>query len=235
VPDLVIANSRFTARPAAKLFQGSTVEVLYLPVPCPDIGDRLATSSRIRAELSTPNDATVILMVSRIEKSKGHAILLDALRDLQEVPGWFAWVVGGAQKQSEIELLRQLRRTAEQLGLYERFRFAGPRNDIADVMTAANIYCQPNTGPEGFGLTFVEALYAQLPVVTSGFGGAIEIVDETCGVLTPPGDSIAVAEALKGLINSPVRRQALGGSGPCRASHLCDPARHLDRLTMLAS
>ncbi len=78
-------------------------------------------------------------------------------------------------------------------------------------MAAADVYCQPNTGPEPFGIVFVEALYAGLPVVTSGFGGAAEIVDQTCGVLTPPGNCKAVADALRSLILEPSRRGALRG------------------------
>ncbi len=94
-------------------------------------------------------------------------------------------------------------------------------------MAAADVYCQPNTGPEPFGIAFVEALYAGLPVVTSGFGGAAEIVDGTCGMLTAPEDPAAVASALRELILDPSRRRALGAAGPLRAKMLCDPARQL--------
>ena len=79
-------------------------------------------------------------------------------------------------------------------------------------MAAADVFCQPNTGPEPFGMVLVEAFYAGLPVVTSGFGGAAEIVDQTCGVLTKPGDAEAVAAALRGLIEDPSRRRALGAA-----------------------
>jgi glycosyltransferase involved in cell wall biosynthesis len=102
-------------------------------------------------------------------------------------------------------------------------------------MTAADVYCQPNAGPEPFGLAFVEALYAGLPVVTSGFGGAALIVDRTCGVLTIPADAAAVATALRELIGDPARRRALGGAGPDRAESLCDPGRVLSRLPDLLS
>ena len=64
-------------------------------------------------------------------------------------------------------------------------------------MAAADVFCQPNTGPEPFGIVLVEALHAGLPVVTSGFGGAAEIVEQTCGFLTTPGDTVAVATALR--------------------------------------
>jgi glycosyltransferase involved in cell wall biosynthesis len=72
-----------------------------------------------------------------------------------------------------------------------------------------------------------------LPVVTSGFGGTAEIVDQTCGVLTAPGEPESVAAALRSLIQGPSRRQALGKAGPGRAESLCDPARQLNAVAAL--
>jgi glycosyltransferase involved in cell wall biosynthesis len=70
-------------------------------------------------------------------------------------------------------------------------------------------------------------MLAGLPVVTSGCGGALEIVDRSCGVLVPPGDLDALAGALRALIRDPERRRALGAGGPGRARALCDPARQI--------
>ena len=76
-------------------------------------------------------------------------------------------------------------------------------------------------------------MYAGLPVITSGFGGAAEIVDQTCGVLTTPGDPEAVAAALGSLVQDPSRRRVLGVAGPSRAESLCDPARQLNAAAKL--
>jgi len=232
-PDLVVANSRFTAGSAAKLFLDIPAEVLYPPVPAPDIPDREVARRKVRVELATSDEAVVILMVSRIEPLKGHSTLLAALSRIRDEPSWVCWVVGGSQRPHEHQLLEDLERQARSLGVADRVRFVGPRADVLKVMVAAEIYCQPNSGPEGFGLTFLEALYAGLPVVTSGFGGAVEIVDRTCGVLTTPGDPEAVAEALQSLIRDASRRRALGAAGPGRAQSLCDPTRQLNAAATL--
>jgi glycosyltransferase involved in cell wall biosynthesis len=97
-------------------------------------------------------------------------------------------------------------------------------------LAAADLHCQPNTGPEPFGLAFAEALHAGRPVVTCAHGGALEIVDDTCGVLVPPGDAAALAAALRGLIDDPGRRMRLGAAGPARAGALCDPGAAAARL-----
>jgi glycosyltransferase involved in cell wall biosynthesis len=229
-PDAVIANSRFTAESAKSVFARSPMSVIYPPVPLPERFDRAAARARIRTEFATPADAVVILIVSRIEELKGHAVLLDALGQLRELAGWVCWVVGGAQRPHETELLAGLRTTVERLELAKLVRFVGSRGDVPAVMVAADVYCQPNTGPEGFGLAFVEAMHAGLPVVTSAIGGAIEIVTESCGVLCPPGNATRVAAALRELIANPDRRRALGEAGSSRAVELCDPARQLTQL-----
>ena len=175
----------------------------------------------------------MILQASRLERWKGQAVHLAALEQLRDLPGWECWLAGGVQKAGEGEFLDELRLAAEQVGIADRVRFLGQRTDVPRLMAAADVFCQPNTGPEPFGIVLVEALYAGLPVVTSGFGGAAEIVDQTCGVLTTPGDPEAVAAALGSLIQDPSRRQALGAAGPSRAESLCDPARQLNAAAKL--
>lgn len=235
VPDVVIANSKFTSTAAAKLFAGARVEVAYLPVAAPEAFDRAAARRAVRAELGTPDDAVVILQASRLEEWKGQRVHLEALARLKDVPGWAAWFAGGAQKAGEAAYLADLERFAAEAGIADRVRFLGQRSDVPRLMVAADVYCQPNTGPEPFGLAYVEALAAGLPVVASGFGGAAEIVDDRCGVLTPPEDGAAVAAALEGLIRDPARRAALGAAGPRRAGELCDPAAALARLAVCLS
>ena len=226
-PDAVVANSRFTVATAQSVFPNIAASVVYPPVLGPEPVDHFEVRTRIRTELNTAKDAVVVLIVSRIEQLKGHAVLLDALGRLRDVEGWACWIVGGAQRPHEVELLRELQATGNRLGIAERLRYLGPRSDVPAVMAAADIYCQPNTGPEGFGLTFVEALRAGLPVVTSNIGGAAEIVTPDCGILCPPGDVRAVADALRELITDLDRRQRLALAGPTRAAELCEPEHRL--------
>ena len=170
----------------------------------------------------------VILQASRLERWKGHAIHLAALGLLRDIPGWECWLAGGVQKSGEGRFLRELRRAVARAGIADRVRFLGQRADVPRLMAAADVFCQPNTGPEPFGFVLMEALHAGLPVITSDLGGAIEIVNPTCGILTRPGDPRAVAAALLSLINDRASRRALGAVGPARAASLCDPVRQLN-------
>lgn len=232
-PDLVIANSHFTADKARSVFPDSPVEVIYPPFVPAEPCDRAAVREKVRASLDCQSDVVVIIVVSRMEELKGHAILIDALGRLEDVCKWTCWVVGGAQRPHEATLLADLQLMARRLGISDRVRFLGSRSDVPSVMIAADIYCQPNTRPEGFGLTFIEALNAGLPLVTSNIGGAKEIVTGACGYLCPPSDSAAVAEALRELIADPAIRQRMSLAGPPRAAEHFDPSRQYNRLSVV--
>jgi glycosyltransferase involved in cell wall biosynthesis len=106
---------------------------------------------------------------------------------------------------------------------------------VPAVLAAADIFCQPNTSPEPFGLAMVEALRAGLPVVTSGIGGACEIVDGSCGVLTPPRDAAALSAALGRLITDDHFRARLGVHARLRPYEICDPTRQMRRIHELLS
>ena len=228
-PDMAVANSHCSAAALPALFPGVPREVLYCAV-VPPTSHPVEDRARVRAELATPNEATVILQACRLEPLKGHEVLLEALGRLRDRPGWVAWIAGGVQRPRERAYLEGLLTQAEALGISDRVRFLGHRSDVSRLLAAADIHCQPNTGPESFGIAFIEALYARLPVVSTWIGGAVEIVTESCGVLVPPIDPAPLAEALVALIDQPEARRRLGAAGPERARSLCDPAATLARI-----
>jgi glycosyltransferase involved in cell wall biosynthesis len=230
-PDLAIANSHYTNKTLPELFPGHTGYVLYYPVASmPSAEDRSTIKDRVRESLQTSQNATVILMTSRMVAYKGHLLLIEALGQLQELPGWVLWMAGGPQKAIEREYFAKLKATALAKGISDRVKFLGDRSDIPHLLMASDIHCQPNIGPEPFGISFIEALYAGLPVVTSSIGAAVEIVNDTCGILVPPKDLDALAEALAKLIKNPEKRSSLGSAGPERARELCEPAKIMGQL-----
>ncbi len=229
-PDRIIANSRFTGESVSALYAGASHAVLYAPVHTDASGaDRSTLRTFLGADPLTP----VILVASRFEACKGHRALLAAVAQIAEP--WQLWIAGKAQRPSEDAYEQDLRRYAKALGVEERVRFIGERRDVAACMRAADIFCQPNITPESFGLTFVEALYAGIPVVTTALGGAMEILTGACGVLVPPGDERALVAGLRYLVADRDARLRLGAAGPVRAHELCDPRRQLAALAALVS
>ncbi|ATB45465.1 glycosyltransferase family 4 protein [Corallococcus macrosporus] len=225
-PDLVLANSRFTAGTLASVYPRAPCRVSHCPVPAPPPALAPAERARLREELGAAEGDVVILQASRMQSWKGQRLLLEALGRLRRVPGWRAWVAGGAQRPEERAYLDGLRAQAKQLGVEDRVRFLGQRSDVPSLLRAADLHCQPNVKPEPFGLAFVEALQAGVPVVTTGMGGALEIVDASCGVVVPPEPG-ALARALAALIENPRTRAALGAAGPARALAVGDAGAFL--------
>jgi glycosyltransferase involved in cell wall biosynthesis len=145
------------------------------------------------------------------------------------------WQLGGAQRPGVAEYLESLKSRIEELGLADRILFPGQRADVEKLLAAADVYCQPNTDGEPFGIAFIEALYAGLPVITSDIGGALEIVDKTCGLLVPAQDAQALRNALSLLIQDKTLREDLGSAGPARSRQLCHPPTQMRRLEELLS
>jgi len=227
-PDLAVCTSRFAAGTLERLWADVPAEVVYPPVPRPDA---VAVDRQgLRAKLDTPAEDVVILQASRMEPWKGHRLLVEGLAGIRDIAGWTCWVAGGAQRPHEEAHLAEVYALAQQLGVARRIRFLGQRDDVPALMAAADVLCQPNRGPEPFGIAFVEGMHAGLPVVATAIGGAREIVDAACGVLVPPQDPAALAEALRRLIGDPDLRARLGAAGPAHARELCDPHRQIQRL-----
>lgn len=229
-PSLAICTSHFCAQSLDRLYPGVAREVVYCPISRPPASDGHARV-QVRRDLDTPAGATVIVQVSRLEAWKGHLPHLAALQLLREEPNWICWIVGGAQRPSEQEYERQLRQKVLEFELGERVRFLGQRSDVWKLLHAADIFCQPNTEPEPFGIVFVEALYAGLAVVSTAIGGAKEIIGSDCGLLVHRADPVQLAAALRDVIRDPAMRERLGGRGKLRADELCNAERRLTQLS----
>jgi glycosyltransferase involved in cell wall biosynthesis len=229
-PDLVLANSDFVRECVPSMYAGVACRRIYYPVvrSVSAAGERQTT----RRKLDLGDDEVVIMQVSRMEAWKGHELHLRALSLLADVPGWTCLIVGGAQRRSEKTYLARLQELAQSLGIAGRARFLGERSDVPRLLSGADIHCQPNTGPEPFGINFIEGLAAGLPVVTTAIGAAKEIITGQCGILVPV-EPQALAAALRQLVASRELRRQLGGFGPQRARQLCDPATQIPELAAI--
>jgi glycosyltransferase involved in cell wall biosynthesis len=226
-PERVLCNSAFVAGTARGPYPAEKVAVTPLAVPRPEVAPD--ARARIRAELGAPAEAVVILQASRLERWKGHRLLLEALGLLAKTPGWVAWIAGGPQRAGEAEYLEALRAQAAAAGVADRVRFLGQRTDVAALMAGADIHCQPNLGPEPFGLAYAEAMHAGLPVVGTALGGALEVVPREAGFLVEPRAE-AVAEALGRLVASAELRAAMGRAAAAHAREHFSPERRLGEL-----
>lgn len=168
-----------------------------------------------RRDLGLREDLAVIGTVCRlVEPKKGLRILLQAvarLRRQTSSPGCQLLIVG------EGPALQQLQGLSAELGLAPWVVFAGVRRDIPGLLPLMDLFVLPSLY-EGFGIAILEAMAAGRPVVATAVGGIPEVVvhGET-GLLVPPGDPVALADALHELLAHPERARALGAHGRERA------------------
>jgi glycosyltransferase involved in cell wall biosynthesis len=235
-PDLVIAVSKDTESSVRRLFPGSTTEHFYCPMPRP-VSDYVSPArAELRAALGCPHGGVVILQASRLDRWKGHEFHVRALGQLRDLPSWVCWIAGGAQRSEEITYLRELEGLARELGIADRVRFLGHRDDIPRLLASADILCQANTGSEGFSIAFLEAASAGLPIVTTAIGGGMEMVEnDRTGHLSPVGDVPSIAGALRDLIQDPERRKRMGLASRARAIALCDPPTQMKNFARILS
>lgn len=199
----LLANSRITGRSAEPTF-GRLAKVVYPPVLSPKVRQgRTAT----RKDLGIDPATFVVFMASRLEAWKGHELLLDALAGLEG--DWQCLIAGGAQRIDEKAYLDRLISHVNRLHLAGKVRFLGQRDDIGDLLAAADAYCQPNTHPEPFGIIFMEARLVGLPVITCQECGARECLNDPRFIRTEPAQ---LAPALRQVMSSERSKVALSYS-----------------------
>lgn len=148
--------------------------------------------------------------VARLSDEKGHAILFEALGRMPADMRPFVCLVGDGPLRSRLEGL------ARELGLVNDVAFLGrlPPEATRSVLAAADIALLPSV-QEGSPLAMIEALAAGKPLVASAVGGIPEVVREgETGLLVPPGDAAALADALRRLVEDAPLRARLGSAGP---------------------
>lgn len=162
-------------------------------------------SARDRLEL--PRDGTVAVMVANLNHHKGHADVLDALGGLRErLPKNFMLVCAGRDD----GIGRDLAERARGLGIGDRVRWIGPRNDVPAVLAAADLAISASH-QEGSSNAVLEAMATGLPVIGTAIGGTPEAVtDGVHGRLVPPCDPAALGEAVAALIADPAMRRTMG-------------------------
>ena len=177
---------------------------------------------RARAALSLPPTAPILLSVGRLQPSKGIDTLLQAAADIRrDYPDVCVLVVGGGlddQDERETAELNRLQTLGRRLGLSNvHYVKAQPQEKLAQYYAAADVFVMPSHY-ESFGMVALEAMACGTPVVASKVGGlASTIVHGDSGLLVPPGDWRAFAQAVSRLLASPQLQSAMRQAGPERA------------------
>jgi glycosyltransferase involved in cell wall biosynthesis len=159
----------------------------------------------IRRSLGFTEADLVVIMVARFHRGKGHAILLNAIRELRPVCPLLKVVCLG-----EGEDERELQALTEKYGIADCVRLVGYQQNVPEWLAAADINVLPSFY-EGLPLTVLEAMASALPTVATNVGGIPEAIENgVSGLLVPAGDVRALVEALSLLLRDPARRAQIG-------------------------
>lgn len=163
----------------------------------------------LRREYDLPAGTRIVANVAFFADHKGQRYLVEAApRILQEFPDCAIFLVG------EGPLREPLRQLARDLGVEDRTIFPGFRTDIPAVLKAIDVYVMPSH-KEGLGTSVLDALWCKVPLVAADAGGIPEVVHhEVNGLLVPPRDSTALAEAVLRLLRNPSEAARFGAAGP---------------------
>lgn len=162
------------------------------------------TALALRRELGLPPAAPLVGIVGRVNAQKGHRYLIEAAAAaVQRVPDARFLVVGDG------DLLEASQRRASELGVADRFVFAGHRDDIPAVLGALDVFCIASTY-EGTPLALFEAMAAGKAIVSTAVDGCREVLEDgVTARLVPPRDPAALADALASVLADAPQRAAL--------------------------
>lgn len=161
-----------------------------------------------RAEFGLPEGSLAIGVVAQLIARKGHRFLLDAMPELlRRFPNLHLIFFGKGPVESG------LREAIRVLGLGERVRLAGFRDDLPRILPCLNLLVHPAL-MEGLGVSLLQAAGAGVPIVASRVGGIPEAVrDGVSGLLVPPGDAGALIEAITKVLGDPDLARRMGEAG----------------------
>ncbi len=209
--DIVIANSEFTASSIRAQYAIEARRLKVIPRGVDVSAFDRKQAGRERAEalarqwgIVTPPGALRVLLPARLSAWKGHRTAIEALA-LAMAPRasgqrLILQLVFAGDAEGRDDIRASLQQVIESRGVREMIHFVGHCADMPGAYSWADIVLSPSTRPEAFGRVAVEAGAMGRPVIGSDHGGAREtIVDGETGVLVPPGDSEALAEAIASL------------------------------------
>jgi sugar transferase (PEP-CTERM/EpsH1 system associated) len=220
---LALATDQLFAacRDAAQRFSDLTgiprerFEVLYNGVDC----RRFAPCEHrdgLRASLGFAADELVILTVARLTPIKGHTRLLEAAAQVTAATRRrlrFLWLGEGSERTALEARIRGL-------GLGGHIQMPGGSDQVARYLAAADLFVLPSE-LEAMSNAILEAMASGLPVVAHAVGGNPELVDHGhSGLLSPPGDANALAQAIGRLVRNDAERLAMGNAARARAEQI---------------
>jgi glycosyltransferase involved in cell wall biosynthesis len=231
--DIVIANSEFTAAAirAAYAIDARRLRIIPRGADLETFSAEHVARERVEALARKwgvePNPRALrLLLPARLSPWKGHSLVIEAASRLAgsraSGHGLILQVVFAGDAQGRGDIRAGLQHQIDSRGVRDMIHLVGHCADMPGAYCWADVVLSPSTRPEAFGRVAIEAGAMGKPVIAADHGGAREtVVDGQTGILTPPGDITAFAEAIEALfaMGAP-GRSAMGERGRERVRRL---------------
>ena len=176
----------------------------------------------LRAELlPDASDASIVMgVVTRITPEKGIHFLVRAIAALKGEIDSKLLIVGGPYFQKDVDYMHALQQEVIDLGVEDSIIFTGFLSDTRVVTSLLDVVLVPSIIPEACPRTIIEAMAVGTPVIATPLGGSKELVTPETGILVPPEDASAIADAIAILATDRERLQIMGEAARNRAEQL---------------
>jgi glycosyltransferase involved in cell wall biosynthesis len=206
--DKIIAISRAVEK---VLIEGGIREDKIICIPSgidTEKFDNVGKTDYLYREFNIPDKRLMIGTIAHLTDHKGHTYLLDAIpKILKEFPHSFFLFVGDG------ELKDLLKTKSRILGIRDRVFLAGFRQDIPEILSMLDLFVLPSH-LEGLCTSLMDAMYMGVPIVATTAGGIPEVIEnEKTGLLVPPKDPPALAEAVIKLLKDENKRKMFAVEG----------------------
>jgi glycosyltransferase involved in cell wall biosynthesis len=211
--EIVLATSAYSAARVVEDYGVPSGQVRVVPEPI----ELARWKQLLETSQALPRDRPSLLCVAHLYPRKDVTTLVEAMAPLKAAA--VLRVVGDGPE------LSSLRSLVRRRGLGDRVEILGhvPLARLAAEYARASVFCLPSR-QEGFGIVFLEAMAAGLPIVAARAAAAEELLGAgDCAMLVPPGDVAALTAALDGLLVDATARQRLGAAGRCRVERYDAP------------
>jgi glycosyltransferase involved in cell wall biosynthesis len=210
-PDLIITCARYMVAPIRAALDDHHSRLRIVAVPNAVDTERFTPGDRAmaKARVQARQDRPLALMMANLAPHKGQETAIRAVAHLKsrgtDVDCWLAGTERGGQQQYQ----RHLQSLALELGVGDRVRLLGQRNDGPDLLRAADVFLLPST-KEGLPLSILEAQACKVPVMAAATAGVPEVVqDGETGFLIPADDATGYAERIQSLLIDASQRHAI--------------------------
>lgn len=219
---VLLPNSRYTAESLPPI--PGRIQVVHLAVDTRRFDPSEIDRREARERLGIPDGPPVLALIAQITQWKGQDLALRALAELRERAVDALLLLAGSvvfnsphTRFDNLAYERQLHQLVADLGLHDRVRFLGQREDMPHILAASDLVLVPSAG-EPFGRSVIEAMAMGVPVVAAAQGGPAEIIsNDDEGVLVDDRDPRRWADELASLIGDGRRREEIAAAGRRRA------------------